>query len=135
MSFTVYHSTMEKNIASILSNGFQDRFGSCYGLTFGRGVYTTSDLKYAASYNIECDKILECEINPVSVMEMNTREYKKNVKRIKTEEPDLVIIKDAREFVCRNLSVIRVVAILNVEKLILDDKLVEVNVLERINLC
>lgn len=117
-TYTTYHSTLDSNIESILVNGFKDRFGSCYGLTFGKGVYTTSDIKYAASYNIECNKILECEIVSDRTIEMDVREYKKNIKRITTEEPDLVVIKDANEFVCKNLSKIRVVAVLTVEKVL-----------------
>ena len=134
-TYITYHSTSECNIESILLNGFQDRFGECYGLTFGKGVYTTTDLKYASSYNIECDKILECEIVTENTIELNVKEYKKNIKRIEKENPDLVVIKDASEFVCKNLCKIRVISVLTVEKVLEkvfgQEQLVSVRILDR----
>jgi hypothetical protein len=134
MIYTTYHSTPECNIESIIKNGFQERFGSCYGLTFGSGVYTTTDIKYASSYNIECDKILECEISSEKTISLKTREYKKNINRIKQEEPDLVVINDATEYVCKNLKKIRVVSVITVKKIIMNEVLQGVEIIKKVNI-
>ena len=65
MEYITYHSTLEKNISDILKNGFKENFGKGFGSTFGNGIYTSPDIKYVSTYNIECDKILVCKIKPI----------------------------------------------------------------------
>ena len=49
MIFQTYHSRSEKNIPSLLEYGFQEKFigqKGGFGLIYGRGVYTSDNLKY-----------------------------------------------------------------------------------------
>jgi hypothetical protein len=119
MEFIAYHSTTEKNIPDILKNGFKENFGKCFGSTFGNGVYTSPDLKYVCTYNIDCNKILVCKIKTDKIKTMTTREFlyfnRKHKKLL--EDLDLLIISDANEYVCKNVSCISVIQLMTVERI------------------
>ena len=118
MEFITYHSTSEKNIPGILKNGFKENFGKCFGSTFGNGIYTSPDLKYVSTYNIDCDKILVCKIKTDNVKTLTVRDFlyfnRKHKKLL--EDLDLLIISDANEYVCKNVSCISVIQIMTVER-------------------
>ncbi len=120
MIFHTYHSRSECNIPDILENGFNEKFigkKGGFGLIFGHGIYTTTNLKYVSMYHPSCDKILLCEINTENYIEIELKDYTK--KNNKFEEVDLLIIKDADEYVCKNLDIIKVTEILTVDKIFL----------------
>ena len=118
MEYIVYHSTPEKNISSILENGFKENFGKCFGSTFGRGIYTSPDLKYVSTYNIDCNKILVCKIKTDNVKILTIRDFlyfnRKHKKLL--EDLDLLIISDANEYVCKNVSCISVIDVITIDR-------------------
>ena len=128
--FKTYHSTPEHNIESILSNGFQKRYGNNYGLTFGDGIYTTSSILYASTYNIECDKILLCEIVTDNYLKLTSYEYRRmSRKKYLLEKYDLIIITDCDEYVCKILETIKVIDVLNIKREIENNQVKSVSVI------
>ncbi len=118
MIYHTYHSRSECNIPDILENGFNEKFigkKGGFGLIFGRGIYTTTNLKYVSTYHPSCNKILLCEINTENYKEIELKDYKKN--KFDFENVDLLIIKDVDEYVCKNLDIIKVIAVLTVNKI------------------
>jgi hypothetical protein len=118
MIFHTYHSRSERNIPDILENGFNEKFigkKGGFGLIFGRGIYTTTNLKYVSMYHPSCNKILLCEIDTENYVEIELKDYTKNKKKF--EEVDLLIIKDAEEYICKNLDIIKVTKVLTVDKI------------------
>ena len=119
MEFITYHSTSEKNIPDILKNGFKENFGKGFGSTFGNGVYTSPDLKYVSTYNVDCDKILVCKIKTDNVKTLTVRDFlyfnRKHKKLL--EDLDLFIISDVNEYVCKNVSCISVIQVMTVERI------------------
>lgn len=126
--FTTYHSTTDDNIPGILENGFEPRFGQNYGLTFGDGIYTTSSMLYASTYNIESNKLLVCEIVTDNVREMTLKEYIRLKKKHVLDSFDLVIITDCDEYISKNLNTIRVVDVVQIERKFNGSMLDEVSV-------
>ena len=60
----LYHGTSEQNSISILKNGFDfDRSGSCWGNTYGKGIYFTPNYDTAKFYAGEDGVVLSFEIN------------------------------------------------------------------------
>jgi hypothetical protein len=120
MELIAYHSTSEKNISDILINGFKENFGKGFGTTFGNGIYTSPDIKYVSTYNIECDKILVCKIKPVKTKKINIKEflYLKRKYKNELENLDLLIISDANEYICKNVNCIRVIQVITIDRII-----------------
>ena len=120
MEYITYHSTLEKNISDILENGFKENFDKGFGTTFGNGIYTSPNIKYVSTYNIECDKILVCKINANKIKNINIKEflYLKRKYKNKLEELDLLIISDANEYICKNINCIKVIQVITINKII-----------------
>jgi len=118
MIFHTYHSTSEDSISNILENGFQEKFigkKGGFGLIFGHGIYTTTNLKYVSMYHPSCNKILVCEINTENYKEIEMKDYKN--KKNKFEDIDLLILTDIDEYVCKNINIIKVIKVLTVDKI------------------
>jgi hypothetical protein len=124
MELIAYHSTVEKNISDILKNGFKENFGKGFGTTFGNGIYTSPDIKYVSTYNIECNKILVCKIKPIKIKKVNIKEflYLKRKYKNELEDLDLLIISDANEYICKNVNCIRVIQVITIDRIIKKDK-------------
>ena len=124
MEYITYHSTLEKNISDILKNGFKENFGKGFGSTFGNGIYTSPDIKYVSTYNIECNKILVCKIKPNKIKNINIKEflYLKRKYKNKLEELDLLIISDANEYICKNVNCVRVIQVITINRIIKKNK-------------
>jgi hypothetical protein len=133
-TFTTYHSRSEKNAFDILENGFQEKFigkKGGFGLIFGKGVYTSTNLKYVCTYHPDCDKILVCEINTDNFKKMTSKEYTKLRKkdREELESYDLLIIEDLDEYVCKDLNKIKVKEMIKVKKIFENNLLISFNVI------
>jgi hypothetical protein len=124
MELIAYHSTSQKNISDILKNGFKENFGKGFGTTFGNGIYTSPDIKYVSTYNIECDKILVCKIKPGKTKKINIKEflYLKRKYKNELENLDLLIILDANEYICKNVNCIMVIQVITIDRIIKKDK-------------
>lgn len=136
MIFHTYHSRSESSIPDILKNGFQEKFigkKGGFGLLFGSGIYTTTNLKYVSTYHPTCNKVLLCEINTENYKEIDSKDYAKNKHEFR--DLDLLIIKDIDEYVCKNLEVIKVIKVLTVDKIFnkinLQDVLTDVVILTK----
>lgn len=130
-TFTTYHSRSEKNAFNILENGFQEEFigkKGGFGLIFGKGIYTTTNLKYASMYHPSCNKILVCKIETDNFKTMTNKEYLKMRKKEKEklEEYDLLIIEDLDEYVCKDVNKIKVKKMIVVNKIFENNTLIDV---------
>jgi hypothetical protein len=130
--FTTFHGTDSINLASILKDGFLKKFiGGNYGSTFGPGIYSSSDPKYASTYGnsnilIICRiRVTEDKLNVVTKYQTKRKDYKKTI-----QDFDLIIISDADEYLCSNPEVIVPIGIAIVEKTIQDDTLLDCKILE-----
>jgi hypothetical protein len=118
-----YHSTSEKNISSILKNGFSQNWGKGFGSTFGNGIYTSPELKYAATYNIDDDKILVCKIRTDNVKTMTLKEFSYQKKRKRDlDKFDLLIISDCNEYICKNPRCISVISAIKIKRIMKKNK-------------
>lgn len=132
MIFNTYHSTSEKNIPSLLEHGFQDKFigqKGGFGLIYGRGVYTSQNLKYVSTYHPECNKVIMCEINTDNYITIRAKDYTKK-SRWRYEDYDLLIVEDINEYVCKNLEKIKITEVISVRKTFEKDMLVDVRIEE-----
>lgn len=132
MIFTVYHSRSERNIPSLLEHGFQEKFigqKGGFGLIYGRGVYTSDNLKYVSTYHPVCNKVIVCEINTDNYITIKSKDYTKKSRK-KYEDYDLVIVEDMNEYVCKNLDTIRIKEVITVRKTFEKDMLVDVSIEE-----
>ena len=60
----LYHGTSEKNAINILNKGFNFELrGSCWGNTYGKGIYFTPNYDTAKFYAGEDGVVLSFEIN------------------------------------------------------------------------
>lgn len=128
MIFTVYHSRSEGNIPSIVEHGFQEKFigqKGGFGLIYGRGVYTSDNLKYVSTYHPTCNKVIVCEIVTDNYIRIKSKDYNKK-NRKKYEDYDLLIVEDMNEYVCKNLEKIRIKEVITVKKTFDHDTLVDV---------
>ena len=129
MLFTTYHSRSEKNCFDILENGFQEKFigkKGGFGLIFGRGIYTTTNLKYASMYHPDCNKMLVCEIDTNNFIKMTMKDYNNRKKEL--EDYDLLIIEDMDEYICKNVKKIKVKEMLVVKKVFENNTLKDVEI-------
>lgn len=137
MIFITYHSRSEKNITDIIENGFQEKYigqKGGFGTIFGKGVYTSTNLKYVSTYHPNCNKILVCQISTNNYEIMSISEFKKCLKKNQEylDHLDLIIIgdnEDNYEYVCKNLKKISVIKVLTVEKKFVNGVLREVKII------
>jgi len=134
--FITYHGTDDKNLPSLFANSFDSNLKSGYGKTFGFGVYTTPNIKYASMYS-DTNKVLICKIETnkyIKISKTNAKQKNKEYKEI-LKNYDLIIIEDETnpdcpEYLCPNPLNVSIIGLLIVEKKIEDNLLLETNILE-----
>jgi hypothetical protein len=127
-----YHGTDSKNLYSILKQGFDlKKSGINFGSTFGNGIYTTPNIPYASTYitnnNSELYQLIICEVDCLSSIIINKPLKKSKYNKIKE---DVIIIDYNSEILCKNKTKIKVIGILQIKKIMDNNTLIKVEIIE-----
>lgn len=108
--FLSYHGTTYKNMQNIIKDGFKPLYGTRYGITYGKGIYTSKNIEEAVMYSEEGLKcVLICKIKTENYIKIkSTTKYKK----YSLAKYDLVIIDDGAEYLVHDLSKIEVIGLI-----------------------